>query len=80
MDREKKLIDSGWMKRNVIDEPRLSELVELYVSLGFEVLVEPVDLDSEDCTECMKTEPERYKVIYTREIESKSNTRREQFI
>ena len=71
MVREQELIDAGWQKRNVVDEPRLSELVELYVSLGFEVLVEPVDLESEECTECMKAEPEKYKVIYTREIHAK---------
>ena len=69
MGREQELINDGWQKRNVVDEPRLSELVELYVSLGFEVLVEPVDLESEECTECMKAAPEKYKVIYTRPIE-----------
>jgi hypothetical protein len=42
--------------------------VELYESLGFEVRLEPVDLEDEECTECMKAEPERYKVIFTRKL------------
>jgi hypothetical protein len=66
MTREQELIKDGWQKRNIADEPRLSEAVELYESLGFDVRLEPVDIESEDCTECMKTEPDRYKVIYTR--------------
>ena len=55
-------------KRTTIDEPRLSELVALYEELGFEVLVQPLareDLDQE-CGECLFSEPERYKTIYTR--------------
>lgn len=67
MDREKKLISEGWQKRFIADEPRLSEALELYESLGLEVRLEPVDLESEDCTECMMDKPEKYKVIYTRE-------------
>ena len=61
------MIEQGWTKRNIMDEPRLSELVEAYKELGMEVLLEPVDLDSKDCTECMRAAPEKYKVIYTRE-------------
>ena len=70
MNSEQTLISDGWQKRNIVDEPRLSELVELYVSLGFDVLVEPVDLENEECTDCMKTDPGKYKVIYTRPVEN----------
>ena len=68
MNQEQEPIKQGWTKRNIADEPRLSEAVEMYESLGFEVRVEPVDLESEDCTECMRAEPDRYKVIYTRKL------------
>ncbi len=57
-----------WLKRNITDEPRLSELVEMYESLGFEVKTEnfiPENFPKE-CSECMLQFPEKYKVIYTR--------------
>ena len=58
----------GWTARNTIDEPRLSELVELYEELGFEVMLRPVSADQagEVCAECVMVDPERYKTIYTR--------------
>jgi hypothetical protein len=42
------------------------EIAEQYKELGFEVLLEPVDLSSEECTSCMAAAPQRYKTIYTR--------------
>ncbi len=66
MDREEKLKEQGWEKRFTIDEPRLSEMVEQYKELGFEVLIEPVDLSTEECTSCIAAAPDRYKTIYTR--------------
>ena len=66
MNREEQLKKEGWEKRFTIDEPRLSEMVEQYKELGFEVLLEPVDLSSEECTSCIAADPQRYKTIYTR--------------
>lgn len=66
MSREEELKEEGWEKRFTIDEPRLSEMAEQYKELGFEVLLEPVDLSSEECTSCMAVDPKRYKTIYTR--------------
>jgi len=66
MSREQELKKEGWEKRFTIDEPRLSEMVEQYKELGFEVLLEPVDLSSEECTSCIAVDPKRYKTIYTR--------------
>jgi hypothetical protein len=66
MSREEQLKKEGWEKRFTIDEPRLSEMVEQYKELGFEVLLEPVDLSSEECTSCIAVDPKRYKTIYTR--------------
>jgi hypothetical protein len=53
MTREEELKKQGWEKRFTIDEPRLSEIVEQYKELGFEVLLEPVDTSSEECTTCI---------------------------
>ncbi len=68
MTRENELKKEGWEKRFTIDEPRLSEMVEQYKELGFDVLLEPVDTSSEECTGCL-TDPafsDRCKTIYTR--------------
>ena len=59
---------TGWERQTTTDEPRLSELVELYEELGFEVLLRPIssaELGGE-CQECYLAEPERYRTIYTR--------------
>jgi hypothetical protein len=66
----KKEIDGllDWTRRTTIDEPRLSELVELYEELGFEVLLRPVDQEElgDACRECYLTAPDLYRTIYTR--------------
>jgi hypothetical protein len=67
MSREEELQKEGWEKRFTTDEPRLSEAVEQYKELGFEILVEPVDTSSEECTTCITAFSDRYKTIYTRE-------------
>jgi hypothetical protein len=66
MTREQELKKEGWEQRFTIDEPRLSEMVDQYKELGFEVLLEPVDISSEECTTCIKAFHDRYKTIYTR--------------
>jgi hypothetical protein len=68
VSREQELNKEGWEKRFTIDEPRLSEMAEQYKELGFEVLLEPVDTSSEECTTCLKDPAftHRYKTIYTR--------------
>ena len=59
---------SGWEQRTTIDEPRLSELVELYEELGFEVVLRAIDRETlgEGCNECYLNQPERFRTIYTR--------------
>ena len=66
MTQEEELKKKGWEKRFTIDEPRLSEMVEQYKEVGFEVLLEPVDTSSEECTSCLSAFHDRYKTIYTR--------------
>jgi hypothetical protein len=41
-------------------------MVEQYNELGFEVLLEPVDTSTEECTSCITAFSDRYKTIYTR--------------
>ncbi len=64
----------GWIRRNVACQPRLGEAVDLYRSLGMEVLLVPVSARSGAggsegaCTVCFSADddPDRYRVIYTR--------------
>ena len=58
----------GWVKRTTIDEPRLSEIVEEYESLGFDVHLEPVkveDLD-EECRRCYQNQIDKIRTVYVR--------------
>ncbi len=67
MTREEELAQEGWVRQMLTNEPRLSEVVEEYRKLGFEVRLEPVDLGSEGgCTSCLSYAPDEFKVIYTR--------------
>lgn len=57
----------GWIKQFTASEPRLSEMVELYQSLGFEVRLESADTNNQnECQVCLAAEPEKYKTIWTR--------------
>jgi hypothetical protein len=64
-----------WKRRMVASEPRLSEIVEMYESLGYEVKLVPLDpsdpgWDDDDCTACLvdPAEAERTRVVYTRPL------------
>ena len=57
---------AGWNRCFIADEPRLSEAVETYRDIGFEVLVVPVRADDAACTECMRARPDAFRVIYVR--------------
>jgi hypothetical protein len=66
------LISKGvWQRRSILDEPQLSEIIELYESLDFEVHLEPLnqrllDILGEECKSCYIDHWDKYKVIYTR--------------
>lgn len=75
MKREEQLIKEGWEKRFIACEPRLSEMVELYKDIGFEVHLEPLpkneelkesECDKNGCTACYEVDTERYRIIFTR--------------
>ena len=66
-DTRTRLEAEGWIRRTTTDEPRLSELVQTYRALGFEVRVEPVGAgDLGECSACIQAEPDRYRTIFTR--------------
>lgn len=67
--REKVLNADGWERNCIVDEPRLSEIVELHKELGFEVHLEPVSsclCTEHTCTTCFHENPKRFKIIYIR--------------
>jgi hypothetical protein len=68
MTRRQDLEDQGWTRQFTADEPRLSEAVEEYRELGFEVLIEPIDPEEMDgeCASCLMASCDKYKIIYTR--------------
>jgi hypothetical protein len=65
--------DEGWKRRSIAVEPRLSEIVEMYEQLGFEVRLEPFDPEDpavadEECTVCLE-DPSMagdVRVVFTR--------------
>jgi hypothetical protein len=70
--RHKKLVEQGWVRRFTAEEPRLSEMKELYESMGMDVLIESgMPEDDEQCRGCYDVEgfENRYKTIYTRGAE-----------
>ena len=67
MDSDKKQIKEGWEKQATYDDPRLSEMVEMYEEIGLEVHLEPFNAENETgCTGCMQLTPDLFKTIYTR--------------
>ena len=68
--RSAQLQAEGWTRRFTALGRRLNEAVELYSELGFEVRLEPVNLDEEEtagaegCKDCFVTMQAR--TIYTR--------------
>ena len=52
--REDELQQRGWTRQFVTDEPRLSEAVELYQEIGYEVHLEPTSFEelNQICKNC----------------------------
>lgn len=75
-EREKELLAQGWEKRFIACEPRLSEFVDLYRSIGYDVHLEPLAEREEECGECLKCfelEREKCRIIFTRPKSSKND-------
>ena len=65
--REEELRRQGWTRQFTASEPRLSEAVKLYESLGYEVRLEPAEPPEggdEACRQCLLYS--QCKTIYTR--------------
>jgi hypothetical protein len=83
MKREEELINSGWERRFIACEPRLSEMVEMYEEIGLKVHLEPLPAKKEieqggaeactdnGCSVCFDVDRERYRIIFTKPVDSK---------
>ena len=58
----------GWEARFIGQEPRLSEIIEMYREIGYEVLVEEFSSSSCDscCKSCFDESSVPQMVVYTR--------------
>ena len=72
-----KLEAEGWTRRFAAKEPRLSEAVDLYRDSGFEVLLEPLSMETgcrtrtgegetDECRICFEGFEDQYMIIFTR--------------
>ncbi|GAB4253666.1 hypothetical protein [Deferrisoma sp.] len=67
-----RLESEGWIRRSIACEPRLSEIVETYRSLGFEVRLVPAitvcRAAKTGCSSCFEAEgaAEHYRAVFTR--------------
>jgi hypothetical protein len=86
-----RLEGEGWTKQFVASEPRLSEAVEMYKDLGFEVHLEPLPKQSEcetcvgpeeaqaECRICFDGFEDQYKIIFTRPLKERPDSDNELF-
>lgn len=67
--------EGGWTRQFVAGGRRLSEAVEMYEELGFEVRLEPLppvappgetDAQNGECRRCYRGVEDLYKIIYTK--------------
>lgn len=78
--RVKELEKEGWIRQFIANEPRLSEAINLYRELGFDVHIEPLpkgqecgtcagtenQQEQEECRVCFEGFEDQYKIIFTR--------------
>lgn len=67
-NREEDLEKKGWQRRTTLDNIRLTEIIELYESLGFEVLLEPVQPKNfgVKCSNCYLADCDKFTILYIR--------------
>jgi hypothetical protein len=65
---DEQLKKEGWQKQFTTDEPRLSEAIEFYNELGYEVRLEPPSEKEVlgNCGVCFEGTLDNYRTIYTR--------------
>jgi hypothetical protein len=65
--RAQELTAQGWQRQATYDEPRLTEMVDMYLEIGLEVHLESFHPEDEKgCDSCMAAFPGLYKTVYTR--------------
>ncbi len=67
-----RLVADGWQRRFMADGQRLTEYVDLYTSLGYEVrteIVQPEEIGPE-CADCRLIVCRQYVTLYTRKHSS----------
>jgi hypothetical protein len=67
--REAELLAQGWVRQTTIGEPRLSELVQTYRGLGYDVEVIEHRTEGDGCNTCFEADKELGRVygdIYLR--------------
>jgi hypothetical protein len=73
MTRAEELAAQGWQRQATYDEPRLSEMADLYREIGMDVHLEPFHSETEKgCIGCLAESPDRYRTIYIRKREGSS--------
>lgn len=68
--KEEDLIKDGWEKIGIYNEPRLSEICELYRELGFDVLVIPYEGKfNHECGVCYDTDEKlEFKIVFPKRV------------
>ncbi len=72
------LLSQGWIKKTTIGEPRLTEVVENYKMLGYEVYVIEHIEEADGCNTCFTAGTEMgqmYGDVYIRESKSAKSTK-----
>ncbi len=63
-----------WERGFTVEERRVSEYVDLYESIGYEVRVEPaVPDEQEECQTCFKTDFDNLRTIFIKRTKNKEN-------
>jgi rfaE bifunctional protein nucleotidyltransferase chain/domain len=63
------LTADGWSRRFIAEGPKLAEAKETFEEIGQAVVFKPLDeadLASEECTDCYRQDPGKYRVVYTK--------------
>lgn len=75
LEADPKLVAQGWERRFITDGRRTQEVIDLYEELGFEVHLEPVQVEQfdEGCQDCALVAFLKFVTVYTRKEGSSKN-------
>ncbi len=68
LQADPKLVAAGWERRFITDSRRTQEVIDLYQELGFDVHLEPVEVEQfdDDCQDCALVAFLKFVTVYTR--------------